>query len=66
MFDEKVREIELADGKLQNLKNDLGIEGAYSDAGFAAAYGSALDAVISLQEAEIERLDGVMRGIRKV
>ncbi len=65
MIDEKVREIELADEKLHNLKNDLTIEDAYSDTGFVAAYGSALDAVISLQEAEIERLDGVMRGIRK-
>jgi hypothetical protein len=66
MFNEKVREVERLDGALHNLRNDLEIELSYdgtkgTDASAASAIDSALGSVITLQENEIARLDGVMR-----
>jgi hypothetical protein len=66
MFNEKSKTVELLDIQVDNLKKNLNIEAAYSDAGFATAYDSALDTTIGLLETERDRLTAVMQGIRKV
>ncbi|MGA2463331.1 MAG: hypothetical protein ABSH06_03130 [Thermodesulfobacteriota bacterium] len=61
-----IDQIQRQDGKIKELGDALEMQNAYTDGGFPTTYEGLLNAVISGQETEISRLEGLLVAVRTV